>query len=131
MTDATADSLWQKIITKKFNHRCFVCNKIDGGFPQHSAHHMIKRRFHFTRWDIKNGCYLCNEHHQQAESKTEAMEKMLWSILSTCMDRPRLLMTHSMLDYILNNKNPPITRFSKHDMCLIKKYLAKELKNLS
>lgn len=57
------DKLWQIKITE---NPCLIC-----GNPQSIGHHIIKRRFLSTRWDITNGVALCNQHHQDAHQTND------------------------------------------------------------
>ncbi len=56
-----ADKLWSKIIRSK--QFCEVCGK-----QGHNSHHIIGRINHITRWDIRNGCYLCYGCHFKAHN---------------------------------------------------------------
>ena len=59
----TLDKLWQINITQE---PCLIC-----GDPQSIGHHLIKRRFLNTRWDLNNGVALCNQHHQDAHQTND------------------------------------------------------------
>jgi hypothetical protein len=65
------DRLWQQIIT---GGPCSIlgCNK-EGT----EGHHIFKRRYHNTRWDIKNGRGLCRGHHDWAERHPIAYEVLI------------------------------------------------------
>lgn len=51
------DKLWSEIIRSQ--GRCEVCGTLKANFP----HHVIGRRNFMLRWDIRNGCLLCANHH--------------------------------------------------------------------
>ncbi|MGD9276339.1 MAG: HNH endonuclease [Candidatus Pacearchaeota archaeon] len=51
-----ADRLWSEIIKSK--GRCEMCGK-----PANNPHHIVGRRNHALRWDIRNGCLLCANCH--------------------------------------------------------------------
>jgi hypothetical protein len=51
-----ADKLWSEIIRSK--GKCEVCGK-----PANNPHHIIGRKNLTLRWDLRNGCLLCFQHH--------------------------------------------------------------------
>jgi len=51
-----ADKLWSEIIRSK--GKCEIC-----GEPANQPHHIIGRKNLTLRWDIRNGCLLCFQHH--------------------------------------------------------------------
>jgi len=57
------DRLWQKLIALIHKGRCAKCNST----YLCSGHHIIKRRFHYVRWDADNGILLCLTCHRWAE----------------------------------------------------------------
>ena len=59
----TCDRLWQIKVTE--GGRCTFpgCSK-DGN----EGHHVFKRRYLNTRWDVRNGRCLCREHHMWADT---------------------------------------------------------------
>ena len=48
------------------------CNKIGN-----EGHHIMKRRYLNTRWDIENGRALCREHHLYADTHPAEYENMI------------------------------------------------------
>ena len=65
------DRLWQEEIT---GGQCSIlgCNK-----QGTEGHHIFKRRYLNTRWEIRNGRALCNGHHQWAETHPQAYEVLI------------------------------------------------------
>lgn len=65
------DKLWQIKITGGL---CSFpgCNRIGN-----EGHHVIKRRYLNTRWDIENGRALCRTHHVWAETNPQAYEDLI------------------------------------------------------
>lgn len=65
------DRLWQIKIT---GGTCSMprCNKIGN-----EGHHIMKRRYLNTRWDIENGRALCREHHLWADTHPAQYENMI------------------------------------------------------
>ena len=58
------DGYWQQLIALRAKHTCESCGASCG-----SGHHIIKRRYFATRWDLRNGVYLCNRCHHLAETE--------------------------------------------------------------
>lgn len=125
MTDLEkeADDLWRKIIAEKFLHRCFICGRHDSqpvdGAP-HSAHHLIKRRYHLCRYDINCGCYLCSHDHDKAERSEAWLLEQLNDIYIFTSQGPgnaeyniaRSTEARRMHFYIEAHKNPAIVRYT-------------------
>ena len=67
----TCDKLWQIKITGGI---CSMpgCNRIGN-----EGHHIMKRRYLNTRWDIENGRALCRDHHLWAETNPQAYEDLI------------------------------------------------------
>lgn len=65
------DRLWQERIT---GGTCTFpgCNKIGN-----EGHHIMKRRYLNTRWNIETGRSLCREHHDWAETHPQAYEDLI------------------------------------------------------
>ncbi len=65
------DRLWQEKIT---GDTCSFlgCNRVGN-----EGHHIMKRRYLNTRWDIKNGRALCRRHHDWAERNPTAYEVLI------------------------------------------------------
>ena len=59
----TLDKIWQIKVTEE---PCLIC-----GSPDTIGHHLIKRRYLSTRWDLANGISLCNKHHQDAHQDND------------------------------------------------------------
>lgn len=53
-------ALWQEIVKEKAGNKCEVCGKSGGVI---ASHHIIGRKNLTLRYDIKNGCSLCYQHH--------------------------------------------------------------------
>ena len=90
--------LWQEAQQAMWRGQCMTC-------PWHhvptSAHHIIKRRFHATKFAMMNGITLCPECHSWAEDKPSAFLAWLkrrW---------PPLWLWH------LEHKNPEPVRFTE------------------
>ena len=64
-----ADKLWREIIHAKGS--CEIC-----GEPGENAHHVIGRKNHTLRWDIRNGCFLCYKCHYK--SHEDILEFVGW-----------------------------------------------------
>jgi hypothetical protein len=58
------DSLWRQAIKVLYHGRCAYCKR-----PGNEAHHIIRRSRILLRWDIKNGIYLCQEHHSWVHTR--------------------------------------------------------------
>ena len=54
-----ADRLWSLIIRRKNNSCCEICGRPNANNP----HHVIGRVNYILRWDIRNGCLLCQGCH--------------------------------------------------------------------
>lgn len=55
-----ADDLWRRIVTKRWNNKCAVCQSSD--YVQ--AHHLIPRELKSHRHTIENGIALCARCHK-------------------------------------------------------------------
>ena len=64
------DKLWSLII--RSGGRCEIC----GSFKAQNPHHVIGRRNFNLRWDIRNGCLLCSNHH--TSGKFSAHNDPIW-----------------------------------------------------
>ena len=64
------DDLWKKIIHLK--GYCEIC----GTSYRLNAHHIIGRVNYNLRWDLRNGCLLCVNHHKYG--KFAAHENPIW-----------------------------------------------------
>lgn len=53
-------ALWQGIVKSNADHKCEVCGRSDGIL---AAHHIVGRKNLTLRYDPKNGCCLCYQHH--------------------------------------------------------------------
>jgi len=76
------DRQFQKDIVSRDNGKCILHNIIQR--EQYCwvtvgvcAHHIIKRRFLKTRWDLKNGATLCLQCHDWAELNPIISEKLI------------------------------------------------------
>jgi hypothetical protein len=67
------DILWQQKVTEGKPCSYPGCCKM--GSEGHHA--VMKRRYLNTRWDVKNGRALCNEHHIYAETNPKAYENLI------------------------------------------------------
>ena len=67
MTDRYLDGLWSKAVRAIKGECCAnpMCGKQASG-----VHHIIKRRYKVTRWDVKNGIPLCPTCHPIADRNT-------------------------------------------------------------
>ncbi|MCK5602157.1 HNH endonuclease [Candidatus Pacearchaeota archaeon] len=65
------DRLWQEKVTGDI---CSFpsCNRIGN-----EGHHIMKRRYLNTRWNIENGRALCRECHLWAETNPQAYEDLI------------------------------------------------------
>lgn len=65
------DRTWQERITGGI---CSIpgCNRIGN-----EGHHIMKRRYLNTRWDIENGRALCREHHLWADTNPICYENLI------------------------------------------------------
>lgn len=61
--EKTLDNRWRIKVNDRWNGRCAMCATRHGL----ECHHIIKRRFKSTRWDVRNGLLLCVEHHGMCE----------------------------------------------------------------
>ena len=59
-----ADALWSQLVKDRAKGICELCGK-----PGQDAHHMNSRRSHFTRWDARNGVFLCKGCHLRFHSR--------------------------------------------------------------
>jgi len=57
------DKIWSKLILLQYKY-CFRC----GGSDAMAPHHIVKRRKHSARWDLRNGIGLCRACHCFAEN---------------------------------------------------------------
>ena len=64
------DKLWRDIIKLRAKGKCELCNN-----PGIDAHHIIGRRNFTLRWDLRNGIYLCFNHHYGLNS---AHQNPIW-----------------------------------------------------
>jgi len=85
------DKLWSKIIRSK--GKCEVC----GTFKANHPHHVIGRRNFELRWDIRNGCLLCANHH--TAGKFSAHNDSIWFMDWFLRARP------DDYEYLLKKKN--------------------------
>lgn len=53
------DTVWSELVRSK--GKCEVCGRANGVL---NAHHIIGRKNRTLRWDLKNGCCLCYQHHK-------------------------------------------------------------------
>lgn len=67
------DQLWQQLIAALWNHRCARCRGTHGL----AGHHIVKRRFQFTRYAATNGILLCITCHAWAEEHPKDFLKWL------------------------------------------------------
>ncbi|MCK5609777.1 HNH endonuclease [Candidatus Pacearchaeota archaeon] len=65
------DILWQQRITGG------QCSHPGCSKEGTEGHHIFKRRYHNTRWDIDNGRALCRTHHDWAERHPIAYEVLI------------------------------------------------------
>lgn len=72
-TETHLDSLWRNRVYERCYGRCIMC----GSTSSLECHHIIKRRFRNTRWDINNGALLCQTHHIFAESHPREFAALL------------------------------------------------------
>ena len=66
MTDRYLCGLWSKAVRILKGDVCVNC-----GAPAHSVHHILKRRYIVTRYDVKNGLPLCAVCHRIADRNSE------------------------------------------------------------
>lgn len=55
--------LWSGIVKKKAGYRCEVCGK-SKGIVTLNSHHIISRSNLTLKWDLRNGCCLCQGCHR-------------------------------------------------------------------
>ena len=60
--DATALKRWQQAVKARDKGLCGIC--VDR--PGMHAHHIISRRYRKTRYEVSNGVWLCQTHHEDA-----------------------------------------------------------------
>ena len=65
------DKIWSEKIRSK--GKCEICGR---DFGVLNAHHIINRRNHSVRWDIRNGCCLCFQCH--IGNKNSAHQRPKW-----------------------------------------------------
>ena len=73
VSDGYLNHWWRKAVLQSYHGRCGLCGlhwEVAGGLE---AHHIIKRRRKFTRWDWRNGIPLCRECHTLAHTKAGEM----------------------------------------------------------
>lgn len=89
-----ADKLWSQIILLGGN--CEICGK-----PATNPHHIVGRKNMNLRYDLRNGCRLCFQHH--TGNKVSAHNDPVWFIGWVEMARTE--------DYIhlLNTRNETVT----------------------
>ena len=66
--DSTLNHWWRKATLQSYSYRCGICG-LSWKAGALEAHHIIKRRRKFTRWDWRNGIPLCKECHALAHTK--------------------------------------------------------------
>ena len=69
------DKLWSKLVKIQAGYKCEVCGKNENQCRLNS-HHIIGRTNRMTRWDLRNGCCLCTQHHKFG--KQSAHEDAPW-----------------------------------------------------
>jgi 5-methylcytosine-specific restriction endonuclease McrA len=106
----TLDRIWQEIICLIWK-KCAKC----GSTHNLAGHHIVKRRYLHTRWNIDNGICLCFTCHRFAEEHEEIFITWLR------FHRPRSWY------FWVNNKHPAIHRFPDWELKEVHKGL-KEIK---
>lgn len=66
------DNLWRDIIKTRANKKCERCSRTE----ELHSHHIIKRTYWPTRWDLDNGICLCAICHKIAHDNEEIFK--LW-----------------------------------------------------
>lgn len=69
------DKQWSTLVKVRAKYKCEVCGK-NGNQCRLNSHHIIGRTNRMTRWDLKNGCCLCTQHHKFG--KQSAHEDAPW-----------------------------------------------------
>ncbi len=64
------DKLWSEIIRSK--GQCEIC----GSYKAQNPHHVIGRQNYNLRWDVRNGCLLCSNHH--TSGRLSAHNDSIW-----------------------------------------------------
>jgi len=68
ISDGYLNHWFRKAVLASFHYRCGICG-LSWKAGALEAHHIIKRRRKFTRWDFRNGIPLCKECHALAHTK--------------------------------------------------------------
>lgn len=66
------DILWQQKVTEGKQ-----CSRPECNWMGSEGHHVFKRRYLNTRWDIENGRALCRSCHVWAENNPQAYEDLI------------------------------------------------------
>lgn len=98
------DRLWQQLIAALWSHRCARCRGTHGL----AGHHIVKRRYQFTRYAATNGVLLCITCHQWAEEHPRGFMKWLAS------KYPQLVPT---------TLSPPVLQRSEEDWKFVRRFL--------
>ena len=69
------DKQWSELVKIRAGNKCEVCGKTREQ-TQLNSHHIIGRTNRNTRWDLRNGCSLCVQHHKFG--KQSAHEDYVW-----------------------------------------------------
>lgn len=91
------DRLWSLIIRQKNNGYCEQC-----GSPANNPHHVIGRANYVLRWDIRNGCLLCQNCHwlQRYSAHQDPLGFMEWFQSSRPGDYEYLKQKKNQIAYI-------------------------------
>jgi hypothetical protein len=68
------DKIWSESVAYRAKMVCEICGSLGC-----DAHHLFKRRYIKTRWDIDNGIWLCRREHIWAENNPRKFKE--WFIL--------------------------------------------------
>ena len=82
-----ARRLWSEAVRSLFNHKCFLCGRVETDSRPHAAHHIIPARNKWSEFDLLNGVPLCSlpdgrsqtchgKVHDTPEGKTELDARM-------------------------------------------------------
>lgn len=114
-------ALWRKILHIKHRNRCELCG-VSGERKQLHCHHYIGRKNKILKFDPRNGCLLCAEHHKFG--KMSAHENVEWFRNWFKDHRPE------DLEYLCEMIKIPPRPIALKDYKLIHDALYKELLNL-
>jgi hypothetical protein len=62
-SNSTLDKLWSTKVKELAGHKCELCGSTD----LLQSHHIHRCKHYGVRWNLNNGCCLCQNCHQQSE----------------------------------------------------------------